>query len=454
MGAGTASSLVTREVGPACPIRKAAVISASHRRKRGLSWVLVSLWWIPALLLVAALAAQAAPREELTIRNAALSRTISWFDGPLRTTKLEAGGYQAIRQVGVEFLIDLDVKGQPVTLSPSDFEIRGISTDKIDQESRVSLNMHCLKEGYPLQIYLKYHSIPGAGYLQKSIRIVPCKQPQGAVLRRVTLEYCGLKPELLPVSFAESDTPSSDSLVFGPVSTFGAFDAKAGKGLFFFITSATGVENYSPGRGLMMAENASTPLEQGYQTGRATIGLANGSPEDLYRQFRQFVWRNYPPYAIGSGWYGVDVSQPIERLKLSIVGAISGLPRSGIRRIPDPSPELAAYLKRFFAFRKRFERYFDQYQQVMGVPDGKDVDGEGHIVDNSGFVVLFNPSQESRKVLLPLDEPGLGLSGELRLSDWSELESGVDMGVAKPGDPVEVTLPPVSAKIIGINIVP
>ena len=82
------------------------------------------------------------------------------------------------------------------------------------------------------------------------------------------------------------------------------------------------------------------------------------------------------------------------------------------------------------------------------------VDGEGHIVDNSGFVVLFNPSQESRKVLLPLDEPGLGLSGELRLSDWSELESGVDMGVAKPGDLVEVTLPPVSAKIIGINIVP
>lgn len=412
------------------------------------------LRWVPALLLLCAPAVQSAPREELTIKNAAVSRTISWFDGPLRTIKLEAGGYQAIREAGVEFLIDLDVKGQPVTLSPSDFEIRGISTDKIDQESQVSLNLHCLKEGYPLHIYLRYHSTPGASYLQKSITIVPCKQPRGAVLRRVTLEYCGLKPELLPVSFAESETTSSDSLVFGRVSTFGVLDAKAGKGLFFFITSASGVESYSPGRGLMVLENTSTPLEQGYQTGRATIGLASGSPEDLYRQFRQFVWRSYPPYAIGTGWYGVDVLQPVERLKLGVVGAISGLPRSGVRRIPDPSPELAAYLKRFFAFRKRFERYFDQYQQVLGAPDGKDIDGEGHIIENSGFVVLFNPSDEPKKVSLPLAEPGLGLAGELRLSDWSELDSGADIGVAKPGDPVEVSLAPLSVKIIGINIVP
>ena len=74
------------------------------------------------------------------------------------------------------------------------------------------------------------------------------------------------------------------------------------------------------------------------------------------------------------------------------------------------------------------------------------------IIGNKGFILLFNPSREQRKVALPLDELGLELRGELKLSDWTELDSPIDMGSARAGDRVEIDMDPVSAKIIGINI--
>ena len=119
-----------------------------------------------------------------------------------------------------------------------------------------------------------------------------------------------------------------------------------------------------------------------------------------------------------------------------------------------PHPELSAYLKRFCAFRRRFARYFEVYQHVLDFPDGKSVDGEGHIINNSGFILLYNPSDQPQKVTLPLDEPGLELKGNIKLSDWTELESGADMSLAKVKDKIEVELAPMSARIIGVNIAP
>ena len=62
-----------------------------------------------------------------------------------------------------------------------------------------------------------------------------------------------------------------------------------------------------------------------------------------------------------------------------------------------PSPEFIEFLQKLFAFRKRFEHYFNTYQHVLGFPDGQVDRWEGHIVDGSGFIVLVNPTEETRR---------------------------------------------------------
>lgn len=425
-----------------------------------------------SLLVLSGLAAvaEAAGSQELTIKSTVVSRTISWFAGPLRTTNIEANGVRMLDGVGVEFLIDLDYKGEPLTLSPGDFEIRNIDTIKIGQESQVVIDLHCLKKGLPLHIYLKYHYVPGMPYLQKSLKIAPCKEAAGAMLRRVTLEYCKFKREFLPVvqsGSAQTQGPRSDpgkqseppsrqsdvdeqsetnkqpdilsnhfvimseakKLGLGLRSEFGVFDTKSNKGAFFFVTSATGAESYNLGHGLVMTDNASVPLEQGFETGRATIGAVAGSMDDLYKQFRRFLWRNYPPYTVCDHPY-----------------------LQGIQRITNPDEKLGAYLNRFFKFRNRFEQYFEVCQRVPIDPSTKDVVGEGHIVDNEGFIILFNISEETRKVRLAFDDAAMNLKGNLRLSDWTQLDFRTDMGNVESSEKLEVELAPLSEKIIGINI--
>lgn len=415
-------------------------------------------------------AVEAAGSQELTIKSAVVSRTISWFAGPLRTTNIEMNGVRMLDGVGVEFLIDLDYKGEPLTLSPSDFEIRNIDTIKIGQESQVVIDLHCLKKDLPLHVYLKYHYAPGMPYMQKSLKIAPCKEAVGATLRQVTLEYCKFKREFLPVIKLESaqtqslqaepgkqsETSSNQSdigkrsdtnkqpdilstrfaimseakeLGLGLRSEFGVFDPKSNKGAFFFVASATGAESYDPWRGLVMTDNASLPLEQGFETGRATIGAVVGSMNDLYKQFRRFLWRNYPPYTVCDHPY-----------------------LQGVQRITINDEKLGAYLNRFFKFRNRFEQYFEVCQRVSTDPSVEGVVGEAHIVDNKGFIILFNTSKDSRKVRLALDGATLNLKGGLKLSDWTQLDSGTDMGTVESSERLEVELAPLSEKVIGINV--
>jgi hypothetical protein len=180
-------------------------------------------------------------------------------------------------------------------------------------------------------------------------------------------------------------------------------------------------------------------------------GTSDGCLGDRQERYNQtFI---FPLRTINSGWYAKDMSQSFSRLKYVVVSTIAGQPQiQGTQQIAKPSPELSDYLRRFFAFRGKFARYFDVYQHVLDFPDGKNVDGEGHIIDNSGFIILYNPSDRSRKVALPLDEPSLELAGNLKLADWTELNCGVDLGSAKVGAKIELELAPVSARIIGVNI--
>ncbi|MGC8861714.1 MAG: hypothetical protein ACP5R5_02950 [Armatimonadota bacterium] len=243
-----------------------------------------------------------AAQDEFVIKNAGITRTISAVGGPLRTTKLEANGVQVIRQPGVEFIIDIDYKGEPISLTPADFEVRGVDEIKIGAELCTTIRLQCVREEIPLVMSLRYHRDPVAAFQQKSIEIEPCKKPPGAILRRIILDDQVLKPEYVPVvpvprevaSGGETaGTSSARRFVFGAPSSFAVIDRIGGRGMFFFVTSVVGKEGAGRTGSARMWEEIYVPLDQGYQTGRATIGAVNGPPEILFKRFREFLWQNY-----------------------------------------------------------------------------------------------------------------------------------------------------------------
>jgi len=203
----------------------------------------------------------------------------------------------------------------------------------------------------------------------------------------------------------------------------------------------------------------------------------------------ELIWRQqlyqmafeHPYRAIWGSWYGVswheagpnNLARPFAELKhaamsmigcgLAHAGASIDLSQAGVavtgnaEECPPASSNAARYvelLRNLFAFRKRFARYFDTYQHVLGFPDGRSVDGEGHIVDGSGFIVLINPTLEERTVRLPLDEPGLELDSTRchELSDWSSLTEGTPLASASISNPPTFTLEPLEVKYVGVNV--
>jgi hypothetical protein len=120
----------------------------------------------------------------------------------------------------------------------------------------------------------------------------------------------------------------------------------------------------------------------------------------------------------------------------------------------EAKPEFIEFLKKLFAFRKRFERYFNTYQHVLGFPDGEHIDGSGHVIDGSGFIVLVNPTRCEQTITLPLNEPELELPIDRKhtLTHWSSLEHGLPIGSAKPDSVPEIELGPLEVKYVGVNV--
>lgn len=81
------------------------------------------------------------------IKNAALVRTISNASGVLRATKLEANHRAMLDTPNIEFMLDVDYKGDLVMLVPTDFVIKATETRKIGPENRFSVQLKCKKEG-------------------------------------------------------------------------------------------------------------------------------------------------------------------------------------------------------------------------------------------------------------------------------------------------------------------
>ncbi len=187
--------------------------------------------------------------------------------------------------------------------------------------------------------------------------------------------------------------------------------------------------------------------------------------ELIQRQQLYQMTFEHPYKAIWGSWYGINwhnagdanlFSRPMEELihaEMSMIG--NGIAQAGggfdFRQAPA---EFMEFLKKLFAFRKRFETYFDTYQHVLGFPDGKQIDGEGHIIDNRGFIVLVNPTRETLTVKVPLNDVELELHEDVahELSDWSGLEQGVPLGKFDIDSGPELELGPLEVRYIGVNV--
>ena len=196
-----------------------------------------------------------------------------------------------------------------------------------------------------------------------------------------------------------------------------------------------------------------------------TYSFPTVQSELIQRQQLYQMTFEHPYKAIWGSWYGLNWRQagdsnlcarPMTELihaEMSMIG--NGIAQAGgALDFKQTSPKLMEFLKKLFAFRKRFERYFDTYQHVLGFPDGKRVDGEGRLIDGSGFIVLVNPTREEQTVKVPLDEVELELDAgkTYDLTNWSRLERGVPMGSFTIENAPELELAPLEVKYIGINV--
>ncbi|MCX6343560.1 MAG: alpha-galactosidase [Armatimonadetes bacterium] len=180
------------------------------------------------------------------------------------------------------------------------------------------------------------------------------------------------------------------------------------------------------------------------------------------QQLFQMTWE-HPFRTIRGSWYGVgwhesgDLAQhSMDELKHAVMSMIAnGAAQSGGSvDLSSASPEFVEFLTKFYAFRKRFEKYFNTYQHILGFPDGENIDGSGHIVDGVGFIALINPTRSEKTMRIPLDSAELELSREKKynLTDWSGLEHGNSLGVAKFDSPITIEIGPLEVKYIGVNV--
>jgi hypothetical protein len=189
-----------------------------------------------------------------------------------------------------------------------------------------------------------------------------------------------------------------------------------------------------------------------------------GQSELIQRQQIYQMTFEHPYRAIWGSWYGINwqeagesnLSKPLNELinaEMSMIG--NGAPQSGASiDLAQAKPEFIEFLKRMFEWRRQFERYFTVYQHILGFPDGENIDGEGHIIDCKGFIILINPTNQEKTINLPLDEPELEISvgRKYKITDWSRFTDPQMLGRIKVGDKFELYFAPLEVKIIGVDI--
>ncbi len=186
---------------------------------------------------------------------------------------------------------------------------------------------------------------------------------------------------------------------------------------------------------------------------------------ELVRRQQAYYTSFEQPYAATWGdWYGIQynrsygqsLGQPLNLLRYAEVSMLgNNANQAGASLdLANISSGLQGFLKQMFAFRKKFASYFAYYQHLLSFPDGQGLDGEAHLGNGQGFILLFNSTNTEKTINLPLDEvefefdAGTGYN----LSDWSNLTGGQNLGQFKPGNNPVLTIPAYGYKIIGVNI--
>ena len=108
------------------------------------------------------------------------------------------------------------------------------------------------------------------------------------------------------------------------------------------------------------------------------------------------------------------------------------------------------------AWFKANRSYLTVYQHVLDAPDGKGIDGAGHLIDGKGFVFLFNPSDREQGVAWRsiLWEPELELTGDfVTLSDWTAMTGYKPLSRQPLEHPTgEIRIGPRGVMVLGINL--
>lgn len=352
---------------------------------------------IAIVILMVTAGAAWAEFEELSFANDGLVRVVSGTINILKTTKLLAGGAKLIDQPSVEVMVEIEHKGNLMTLVPSDFDIKTIDTVTKGKELQTRIELRSRDADLPLLVYVDYWRDPKKQYQQKSINVPACKALTGTILKRITIDSIQFSDAIQPIALAES------GFVNETKNSIAAFEPKSSKGICFDFPS--GKAEINRWKNLIAYEEMNVPLETGYTTGRISLGVISGKPDAMFKSYRQMLLETRYPILAN-----------------------------------DP---------KFAALRKRFGTCFAACQYL---PDDGHVNAEGHITDNKGFILLFNTGSEASNVSLPLSNPGLSLSGDLKLSDWTSLDKSTDMGVKKTEDKIEIEVPAKGYRIIGVNI--
>lgn len=192
--------------------------------------------------------------------------------------------------------------------------------------------------------------------------------------------------------------------------------------------------------------------------------LPLGESELARRQQLYFASFTRPNSTIWGDWYGLGyrrsrdegLGAPLNQLKYAEMTQLGNgaTQAGGSFDLANAPADLVKFLAKMFNFRKAFAPYFNVYQHILDFPDGQSVEGEAHLLNGEGFLLLYNPTATPLTVKLPMDEPGLELdpTRSYSLSDWSNLDSGQGMSAARPKDAPTIIVPATSWKIIGINM--
>ncbi|MHB1458749.1 MAG: hypothetical protein ACYC0V_17710 [Armatimonadota bacterium] len=160
-----------------------------------------------------------------------------------------------------------------------------------------------------------------------------------------------------------------------------------------------------------------------------------------------------PPHC---GWAWFE-NRPIEQLRDRIFTYFAGRfnYQWGFDPLMLPREALDLHLA-CTAWFKVNRSYLTVYQHVLDAPDGKGIDGAGHMIDGKGFIFLFNPADYEQSVTWKeiLWEPELELRGiTAKVSDWTDMVNFKLIGKKDLSDPKgKIKISAKGLCVLGINL--